>query len=363
MKKKVALITTLLCLSMLTACGSKGYSQAARTEADYSVNQKLMSTMAPSDMYNSYEDGGFNYSKAAYEDEGYYKGTDEYSSSSSAVTNKTVIEANEAASKRKVIKTASLSVETLEFDDFVAKLESSIAACGGYIESSYISGNNIYKTTSRYANYTIRVPEDQISGFINQLGGLGNVTSTQYGEQDITLTYVDVESRIKTLKTEQETLLGLLEKAEYLNDIIELERRLSEVNYDIESYTSRLRSYDSQITYSSVSLSVAEVERITPVVKEPVVEKTLGEKIAISFKENLKDIWDGLQNFIIWVVTHIIGLCIWAIIIVGVIHLIKRSSRKKKERMFEEKKRIAEINAEAQAKYAMNKANEGNMGN
>lgn len=363
MKKKIVLIATLLCFSTLIACGgSYKASDSAYAMRDYATENYKSDyiTDAPmaSGSYYAEKESMYDYSKGY--DEGYDGG---YNSTSSAVTDSTVIEANEAASKRKVIKTANLQVETLEFDDFVAKLDANINSFGGYIESSYVSGNNIYQTSSRYASYTIRVPEDKITGFIDQVGTLGNVTNKQYGEQDITLTYVDVESRIKTLQTEQETLLGLLEKAEYLTDIIELERRLSEVNYDIESYTSRLRSYDSQITYSTVSLSVTEVERITPVVKEPVVEKTLGEKIAISFKENLNDIWDGIQRFIIWFITHIIGICIWAVIIVAVVLFIKRGAKKKKEKQIAEMKMKAEINAEAQAKYAQSHANETNMGN
>ncbi len=367
MKKKIVIITTLLCVLMLNACGgSKSSSDtaiSAYNDGRYQYSTAEAMPYAPEadyglDMKASYDVAGGFY------DEGtdYYKEGD-YSGTSSAVTNNTVIEANESASTRKVIKTANLQIETLEFDDFIAKLESNIFSNGGYVESSYVSGNNIYKTSSRYANYSIRVPEDKITEFISQIGTMGNVTSTQYGEQDITLSYVDVESRIKTLKTEQDTLLELLSKAEYISDVIELERRLSEVNYDIESYTSKLRTYDNQITYSTISLSVVEVERITPIVKEPVVEKTLGEKIAISFKENLNDIWDGIQRFIIWFITHIIGICIWAVIIVAVVLFIKRGAKKKKEKQIAEMKMKAEINAEAQAKYAQSHANETNMGN
>lgn len=339
MKKKLLVTALILVTSIMAGCGSAAeksgaeyYDKMPQANTYQRDSVQVAYDMADSDDYYVKESESFNKAPDYSSGAGYDGNSGFKAGDSSDVSDNTVIEANETQSTRKVIKSASLRVETLQFDEFIAKLESNIGFFGGYVESSDISGNNIYRTSSRYASYTVRVPQDKISSFINQIGQDGNVTSTQYGEQDITLSYVDVESRIKTLKTEQQTLLGLLEKAEYINDVIELERRLSEVNYDIESYTSRLRTYDNQITFSTVHINVTEVERVTPVVSEPVAEKTLGEKIVISFKERMQEIWEGIQNFIIWICTHAIGIVIWAVIITTLIVLIKKASKKRKAR-------------------------------
>lgn len=54
--------------------------------------------------------------------------------------------------------------------------------------------------------------------------------------EDVTLEYVDTESHLKALKTEEETLLALLEKAEKLSDVFEIQEELTNVRYQIESY-------------------------------------------------------------------------------------------------------------------------------
>ena len=80
----------------------------------------------------------------------------------------------------------------------------------------------------------------------------------------MTLDYVDVESRKKMLETEQQRLLELLETAESLDDILTIESRLTEVQYELDSKESQLRTYDNQIDYSTVYLDIDEVVRYTP---------------------------------------------------------------------------------------------------
>ena len=228
---------------------------------------------------------------------------------------------------RKVIKTASLEVQTRTFDDFIDALNQKIAEFGGYLQNANISGNNIYSSSTRTAYYTIRVPENKIQPMIDSIGELGTVTTSSYNEEDITLAYVDVESRIKTLTTEQETLLGLLEKAAYLEDIIRLEERLSEVNYQLESYKSRQRTYDDKISYSTLNVSIKEVMRIATVVEpEP---QTLGQRIANGFKDNMMNIKDNLENFIVWFVSYIINIILFCGITTLVVILCVRFAKKK----------------------------------
>ena len=68
--------------------------------------------------------------------------------------------------------------------------------------------------------------------------------------------YVDMQSHVKALRTEQNTLLELIEKADKLKDIIALQSQLTQVRYEIESYESQLRMYDNRVNYSTLNLTV-----------------------------------------------------------------------------------------------------------
>ena len=70
------------------------------------------------------------------------------------------------------------------------------------------------------------------------------------------------EARLKSLKLQEERLLTILSKAELLQDIIELERELSNVRYEIENYTGTLKKWDNLIEYSKVTIDVYEVHEI-----------------------------------------------------------------------------------------------------
>ncbi len=318
MKKKYFIPALVLvgCL-FFAACGSSD-----KSEAVYNVKESY-DTATAADFYSDSEGMAFSPSPSLSRNMKADSGRTEMSNQTSESGSAGVIQ-------RKVIKTASLEVQTKAFDDFINTLNAKIEEVGGYIEHSDISGNSIYSNSSRNANFTIRVPEDKIQAIVDGVGEHGTITNSNYNEEDITLSYVDVESRIKTLTTEQETLLGLLEKAAHLEDIIRLEERLSEVNYQLETYKSRQRTYDNKISYSTVYVNVREVYRIANVVeKEP---QTLGQRIAEGFKDNMLNIKTGLENFVVWFLSYIVNIIFWGVVLAVGIFFAIRSTKKASEK-------------------------------
>ena len=304
MKKRnfeTKIITGLLTAGMilsLTACGSssKGsYGISDLMDADYEV----ASNEAAAPEASAYEDG--------------FGMTEGYDSAENAQdTSTTVPEETAATADRKLIKTVNMDVETREYDKLLSAVENKVTELGGYIESlDAYNGSTYYSYRStRNANLTIRIPKDRLEEFQNTVSELGNVTSRSENVQDVTLTYVDLQSHRDALRTEQERLLQLLEQAESVEDIITIEQRLSDVRYQLESMESQLRSYDNRVDYSTVYLYIDEVEVYTPV-----EEETVWERISTGFVDSLKNIGEGLKEAAIWFVIHIPYLVIWAIVI------------------------------------------------
>lgn len=254
-----------------------------------------------------------------------------------------------AATSQKLIKTVSLSMETKEFDSLLENIRSKVEELGGYIESSEVSGSSYYSLQgNRYAWMTLRIPADKLDGFVTIVSELGNVTSKNESVQDITLQYVDVESHKKALETEQTRLLELLEKAESMEDIIAIESRLSEVRYELQSYGSTLRTYDNQVNYSTVSINISEVERVTPVIEE----RTFFEEVQYRLSDNLYDIGQGMRNFAIWLISSLPYLFIWAVVIIVFIFVVRKLIHKKPlfGRKKKEQKKEKEENQEQENK-------------
>lgn len=232
-------------------------------------------------------------------------------------------------SERKIIKNASVRYETKVYDDFMNALTACIRQYGAYIESRENYGGSIYDYAStRSAYLTVRVPLESYDAFMQEAGTIGTVTYRSETAQDVTMAYVDTESRIKSLRTEYDALLAILEKATKLEDVISLQSRISEVTYQLELHESQLRKYDDLIAYCTVHIDVAEVEKVTPNVRE----MTFGEKIRTGLSETFEDIGRDASDFAVWFVTTLPYFVIWGLVIILALLLLRLTITRRKKR-------------------------------
>ena len=297
-KQWMAAVLLATLTAVLTACGSAKSSADTASVATYDTEAAMV------------EDTDY------FSDGTYEKVTYDTGESGTEVTEEV------AATERKLIKNVSLDVETENYDSLIQTVESQVQQLGGYIESRYSNnrqyGNPDYYADNRYTSMTIRIPKEKLDTFLQTMGEESNIVSQSESVTDVTLQYVDLESHKKALVTEQDRLLELLEQAETVEDIMTIESRLSDVRYQIESMESQLRTYDNQVDYSTVNLSIDEVEQYTP---SPDI--SAGEKMKQGFVDSLKAVGNGFYQFFIWFVIHIPYLVVWGIMI-AVIALIIR---------------------------------------
>lgn len=233
---------------------------------------------------------------------------------------------------RKLVKNVRLEVETKEFDEMMASLEAQVQGMGGYVEAMETYNGSSYsgRISSRYASLTIRIPSGRLEEFLLTVSDISNVVRRSDSVEDVTLSYVDMESRRDALRTEQDRLLEFMEQAGTIEDIIAIEQRLSEVRYQLESMESRLRALDNQIEYSTVYLDISEVKELTPA-----EEASVWKRIADGFTKSLRDVGRGAVELFVWFLSDIPYLVIWAAVIVCAVlagKRIYRRRRRKKEK-------------------------------
>lgn len=226
---------------------------------------------------------------------------------------------------RKFIIRMDIDAEAQELEPALQTVTDRLTALGGYVEDQYIYNGSLYSGRRyRNASLTLRVPADKLPELIATVEEAGNVVSSSRSTEDVTLQYVDTESRITALKTEQARLLELMEQAETMSDLLEIESRLTEVRGDLERYTSQLKVLSNQVDYATVSLSLSEVQEYTPV-----VEKTRWEKITEGFVGSIRGVWNlilDVLSFLIIALPYfvVLGFAVWAVVI-----FIRRLRRKK----------------------------------
>ncbi len=311
-RKGVTAVLLAFAAALCTGCG------AAKDGAGFAQTADINTTA------ESYSMGGSFYEEetgvdTSYDSTDYGKGTD----------NKGLLEG------RKLIRTVELEVETREFEQTMSVLETQIQELGGYVESMDTYNGSSYSgyNTNRSAHLTVRIPGEKLSGFLKTMADIGNIVRRYDNVEDVTLSYVDMESRRNTLRTEQSRLLEFLDKAETIEEIITIEQRLSEVRYQLESMESQLRTIDNLVDYSTVEIGISEVKELTPV-EEPAV----WERISEGFGESLLSIGHGTLEFGIWFLVHIPYLVIWGVIITAIVLMIRRHGRKKRKRLEEQLK-------------------------
>jgi len=263
--------------------------------------------------------------------------------------------ASAVAQQRKIIKHSNMDLETKDFDTAFAQILDAVERSGGYIESQNISGQSIRNKDRYYersASINARIPAEKLSEITSAIGGICNVTSQWEGIDDITDSYFDVEARLNTMRLQEERLLDILSKAESLEDVITLEAKLSDVRYEIESLTARIRRMDSQVAYSYLNLNLREVVEYQNVTAAP---KTFGERIGDAFVRSgnrLRNFFEGSVIFIIEDLPLIvIRFAIFAVIVVAAYRFIRWISGKcfgeTKQKIFTKAKETLKKSVEA----------------
>ncbi len=223
-------------------------------------------------------------------------------------------------SSRKLITTMNISAETEDLDSVLSSVETRVKDLGGYIEASSIyNGSKYYgRDIVRNASLTIRIPASKLDSFIAAVQNETNITNKSTNVEDVTLHYVDIESRKNALKEEEKRLLEIVQSAETVEDIIKVEERLADVRYEIESIESQLRTYDNKINYSTVYLDIEEVTRFTETEPKGAIQR-MGE----GFMESVADVISAIVEAFVWLVIHIPQIIICIILIAVVIIIIR----------------------------------------
>lgn len=232
----------------------------------------------------------------------------------------------DAMRESKLIRSAWLSVQTLDFDGTTAALEALTARLGGYYEQASVSGGDYYsKNAMRSATYTIRVPKEQYAAFLSGAGEVGHVVSSSERQEDVGEAYYDTELRLRTQQVKQERLLALLEKADKMEDIISLESALSEVQYQIEQYSSSLQRYDSLVDFATIDVELSEVLEIEDT---PVQTLNFWTRLGGSFTDGMAGVGRAVQDLVLWLAYNLVGVAVFAAAAVGVLVVVRKKYRR-----------------------------------
>ncbi|MEO8439637.1 MAG: DUF4349 domain-containing protein [Spartobacteria bacterium] len=190
------------------------------------------------------------------------------------------------ADSRKLIRSAQLELQVLNYDAAVQRLTTFASETGGFVatQSSLKLPNGKLQGT-----VVIKVLPENLDRFLEKARGLGELKNQTLGSQDVTKAYLDTDARLRNAQRMETRLLEMLEKKTgKVSDLLEVEKELARVRESIEQMQGELKYYEALVQYATVTISLAEKDLSEPaafLLKETAnlalfstdVEKTFGE--------------------------------------------------------------------------------------
>lgn len=204
-----------------------------------------------------------------------------------SVTDKTIT----ITDNQKIIKTGNYTFETQSVNETYRNINRWVTQQKGFIQS-----DQTYRDYNRLnRNLIIRIPSEGFQSLVDSLKSGVKAFDTENIElQDVTEEFVDIEARMKAKKELESRYLQLLNKANSMKDMLEIEAQLSHIREEIEAQEGRLKYLQNRVSYSTLNINFYEV---TEFVKAPSMSfmSRLGKAFSNGFK--------GIGEFIIGLTT------------------------------------------------------------
>ena len=224
---------------------------------------------------------------------------------------------------KKIIRTASLTIQTQTYETSLTNLRALCEADGGWVESSSESVSSA--TGLRTARLTLRVPQSGLDGYLAGAEQLGRITSRSESATDVTASYQDTKARLDTQLALMARLQALITESADLSDLLALESQIADTQYLIDSLQSSLNTTDRQVTYSTVSVTLREEK--APALTDTSV--SLGDRLAAAVRMGCEGIVTFAQDALVFILAALPYLAVVAVIIGGVVIIRKLRRRNK----------------------------------
>lgn len=210
---------------------------------------------------------------------------------------------------KKIIKTASLTLEVPDFKKYSNAVYSTVKALGGYIAQED-------QNTTAEKNETvisIKVPVAQFETMMNELPGADSkVIERKISTDDVTSKIVDTKSRLEAKKEMRLKYLEFLKQSKNMKEVLDVQAEINNIQEEMEAAAGQVNYLSHQSAMSTINLTFYQ---LIPGFKPDVVgEPSFFTRVANAFKSGgvwLGDLFVGLMS--IWPLLLIIiaSIFVW----------------------------------------------------
>lgn len=234
--------------------------------------------------------------------------------------------------ERKIIREQYLHLDVQDLDQTLERVEKLVnRISGAYIESvEQWEVETPHRQAEYHAHVILRLPVGQAVSLLQEIETYGNVLRRSVHGQDVTVEYVDNESRLRNLTKHEERLLSLYDQAETIEDMLKLEKELSRIREQIETIQGRQQYLDRVTSTVRVTLDIRQVEEKEYLGAQD--NKSVWHEAWAGLKQSVHNIGRLAQRGFVLLVTLIPYLIIVAVLGLPGYMLTTRLYRKRKTR-------------------------------
>jgi hypothetical protein len=219
---------------------------------------------------------------------------------------------DELTKDRKIVKTGSITLEVADIAETMDEVAEMADELNGYVVSSY---KHEYERGVS-GHITIRVPVEKFDEAFVRLRQLAVAVPYETTEAtDVTEEYVDLEAQLSNLLATEAQYLVLLEKAETVEEMLKVQKELSNVRGQIEQIEGRMKYLQQTSETSLIEVTLQETQGLA--------EPWNASAALQSAVRGLTTFGRGLATVLIW-----LGIFCWAWVPPLVIWLRRRRRAK-----------------------------------
>lgn len=198
----------------------------------------------------------------------------------------------DAPVERKIIYNAEVDLLVPDLTKAAAALKDLVRKHQCLVAQSDTSSNPGGPSSGRWR---VRVPADQLDGFLDGLARLGEAVTNKRDSEDVTDSYFDHQVRIENKKVQVERLQKIIrEQTGKISELLQAERELARVTMELEGLKGKVKLWDNQVALATVNLTIRERPPVIARKEAPPPEApSFGKQLRATFFGSL----DALVSF------------------------------------------------------------------
>jgi hypothetical protein len=255
---------------------------------------------------------------------------------------------------RLIIRNATIQITVVDPQATSISIQRMTEEYGGYViqsninrVSQYIEGYGYYYLSQ--ANIDFRVPADRLNDAMDFVRSQVNdpdldIANESISGQDVTKEYTDLGAQLKSLEAAKATMVGFLDSAKKIEDVMAIYKEIQQLDTDIERIKGEMKYYEESSSFSAINVTITQSEEELNQIRKDLQEK-LDQKekelggfnfanwqpllIAKDALETLVNVLMGIGSVVIWILLFVAPVIL--VIAVPIYLLVKLLSRKKKK--------------------------------